>query len=751
LKFFFGGFGDARHVFSTLIDIHTQAITLSEKQQKHLKISLAVNDIKPHPLAKLLIIIAASRKLSEFELNDIGSNVEATKAAAVLMYVFISHVMPSYIEKEIATIIRNLIDSELLSDEWRFIRIDKNNWQKVKHVLEQWSRTSPLSTPKIMKLWGKKLNYGAIKYSESSLPFKKSLERKTKFLEELDKMPDVPNKDQVREALKKMSLEQFDEVQNLMQTTQEDNFLENVLDDNVFVNINKYLLPPFLIRSDEEKQLSKSCTRSSSWSSDSQDPNDSDESSTSENLDQLTAFVKKNWKPNVTMLDYDWHAANGDSRVELGWDIGDTLNKIYDEVLRKDDDKKLSCNVPQNPRGIFDWYAFYFYKIAKSLKFLIVDTNSIEFDCRIADVNDVLSNLNLERIRKKQKKSDDDDGEKFNRIFLSNIPDYHSIIHVFTECMPILKKSMNSFVKCTVLMNTGMWQNYEHYIYSGSLIQDLKQGELLLNVAKIGGDLWGTDPLWSHAINNFKPSIKARNDVINWLTRVLLTFACPAQRDAKNSMREAYSPNLAVFFRAIQYLLWLGYPKHWFQTYLKSIIENNLISCEKYPSESPNKCRLEDIRNSRKIDLSPILIELRTLLSIYIPLLEIGDMDLSNTAETIYAYEIKFNRVMSFYCQGLPYSNVLALYLENSHSAMANENLRNEITVQKSNRKKHLFSLMKFSSPNHTASFFMNTQDFDSMTAEREKWFISLIRTDSWERISMQEELTSAKKVKKIF
>jgi hypothetical protein len=135
------------------------------------------------------------------------------------------------------------------------------------------------------------------------------------------------------------------------------------------------------------------------------------------------------------MLDYDWHAINGDSHVELGWDIGDTLNKIYGEVMRKNDDKKLSCNVPQNPRGIFDWYAFYFYEIAKSLKFLTVDTNSIEFDCRIADVNDVLSNLNLERKRKKQKKSDDDngDGEKFNRIFLSNIPDYHSIIHVFTE------------------------------------------------------------------------------------------------------------------------------------------------------------------------------------------------------------------------------------------------------------------------------------------------------------------------------
>ena len=92
LRFFFGGFGDARHVFLTFIDIHRQVIELSNEKQKYLKFSLVVNDIKPHPLAKFLILIVALRKLSEFDYEQIGSNYEATKAAAVAMYVFIGNV-----------------------------------------------------------------------------------------------------------------------------------------------------------------------------------------------------------------------------------------------------------------------------------------------------------------------------------------------------------------------------------------------------------------------------------------------------------------------------------------------------------------------------------------------------------------------------------------------------------------------------------------------------------------------------------
>ena len=599
-----------------------------------------------------------------------------------------------------------------------------------------------MSTQKIMKLWGKK-THQIPNINESSLAFsrqseQRSIKRNLDLLSELENMPKNQENDMLLEVLKKMPLEDFMNLTHKIEQTQHDNYLENVYLENASVNKHKYLLPPFLIRSEEEKKLSKLALKSSSHQT-----NDSDYSDQYSFNEELDAFVKKNWKPNVTILDYDWHAANGDSRVELGWDIGETLNSIFKNETKS--------NMPQNPKSIFDWYAFYFYSIAKSLKFLINDKNMIELEGRIGDVNGVFSNLYLEMKQNNLKENIDDN--KFNRIFLSNIPDYHSFINVFTECLPILKSSPCSFIKSTVLMNTGMWANYEHYIYSGSLLKSLNQAESILNASKIKGDLWGSDPLWSHATSNFKPPYKARDEVLNWLTRVLLTFAFPARRDSTNCMRETYSPNLVVFFRSIQYLIWLSYPKHWFQTYLKSVIENKLISCENFPSESPNKCKLVNDRTPRRIELSTILMEIHTLSSIYMPLLEIGGLNLPTSVDSIYEYEIKFNCFMPFYQNGLPYSDVLSLVLENSFTSISistiNENVRGELLKQSSNGKKHLFSVMKFSSTSQTAHFFMNTQDFDSMTAKKEKWYMSLIRTDSWERISLSEELSKAKLIKK--
>ena len=116
----------------------------------------------------------------------------------------------------------------------------------------------------------------------------------------------------------------------------------------------------------------------------------------------------------------------------------------------------------------------------------------------------------------------------------------------------------------------------------------LKQGEDLLNVGTFKDQINGFH-LWTHQVTEFEPCLSARNEVLNWLSRVLLTFAYPAKRDDRSPVRETFSPNLTVFFRSIQYLIYLGYPKHWFQAYMTSVLENTLASNAKHPIKSPNK------------------------------------------------------------------------------------------------------------------------------------------------------------------
>ncbi len=100
LRFFFGGFGDARHLFTTLIDLHAQVLSLLKEKQSQLNVVFVLNDIKPHAVAKLLIMLAALRKFSQYDAKQIGNFVEATKSAALVNYLFIANIMPAYFEKE---------------------------------------------------------------------------------------------------------------------------------------------------------------------------------------------------------------------------------------------------------------------------------------------------------------------------------------------------------------------------------------------------------------------------------------------------------------------------------------------------------------------------------------------------------------------------------------------------------------------------------------------------------------------------
>ena len=68
--------------------LQPSSIGRSLEKQETDKSLFVVNDLKPHALAKMLIILKALRRLGDFEFEDIGKDVEATKTAAVLVFVW---------------------------------------------------------------------------------------------------------------------------------------------------------------------------------------------------------------------------------------------------------------------------------------------------------------------------------------------------------------------------------------------------------------------------------------------------------------------------------------------------------------------------------------------------------------------------------------------------------------------------------------------------------------------------------------
>jgi hypothetical protein len=765
LKFFMGGFGDARHFYTSLIDLHEKAQTLPAQKQNNLSVFFLLNDIKPHALARVLIILSLLRKLAEFKHEQIGAEAEPTKIAAALMYVFACNVMPSYLESFVAETIKTLVETGLTDSYWKFLNIDDNSWNQTKKVLQQWTLASPIPTQRMMRIWSRSMTEDTSFYDQpnASSSFKDQLAKKSEqyredFLNALNKLPDdadmfvsnkhgLSGKEMKQKMIKNMETKvfTFDEIKNISESTIDSKPIQKTRKNNKLAKNLTYLMPPELIQDKQEQLL-----WSEYISALEAQQEDLDESEIKKKLEN---YVKKHWKSNVSILDYDWHAVIGENDLKLG----ENYSTILDQLFRY-----LPHHEPANSGCLFDWFALYFYLLAKSVKFL-TDLSCLTVESRIDDVNNVVAELAAQAKRKAIENEQDLDELKFDRMYLSNIPDYTSMIYVFVECMPMLKFG-KSFIRCNVLMNTGIWNFYEDYVYSGSLIQSLEQASRVLNAKKTFGELWGEEnPLWTLNESNFKPSMSSRAEVLDWLSRVLLAFAFPGKRDAKKVLREVYAPNLVVFFKAIQYLISIGNPKHWFQAYLTSILENKLVTSERAPVKSPNTHR-EANRELKHVDLSSVLIELQTFSSLYSPVLGLGELNGSKPIDSIREFKLEFDsysegKYFAVYKCNFAYSPVLGLLFEENadenesdddeDSFLANllqfdgqvkSRLREELMNRNTNRK-CLFSVIDFCSRTKTAKFWMSKQDHLAMA---DKWSVSLIRTDSWERLASRVELSKA-------
>ena len=116
-----------------------------------------------------------------------------------------------------------------------------------------------------------------------------------------ENLPDEEKSAEMMEFIKKMPLAEFF---HHAKASESDNLLKNTSEENELTDKLKYLLPPFIIQCDNEKKLSQKL----------QDQYDSD-------YEKLNEYVNKNWKQNVTVLDYDWYLATGDESIALGWDF----------------------------------------------------------------------------------------------------------------------------------------------------------------------------------------------------------------------------------------------------------------------------------------------------------------------------------------------------------------------------------------------------------------------------------------------
>lgn len=107
LSFFFGGIGDARHLFATIVTIRAleRDMEVDSQQLAQRQYHFTINDLKAGVLARDLVILSLLSDLTEAADKD----TEKLEIKTTLFLVYIAAVMPVYAYKRLQSTIRRII------------------------------------------------------------------------------------------------------------------------------------------------------------------------------------------------------------------------------------------------------------------------------------------------------------------------------------------------------------------------------------------------------------------------------------------------------------------------------------------------------------------------------------------------------------------------------------------------------------------------------------------------------------------
>ena len=136
----------------------------------------------------------------------------------------------------------------------------------------------------------------------------------------------------------------------------------------------------------------------------------------------------------------------------------------------------------------------------------------------------------------------------FDRVYLSNVPDYTSMLNVFLYFTPVLRKSGSTggggeppaVFEHELLLNTLLWSSLEQYTFSSTCLRP--SDYWMLGVRLVSGDHMDQDgkPRWGTSdggeckqrfIDAGRPTVES------WLHRLLLACVLPPPRDARYSQK----------------------------------------------------------------------------------------------------------------------------------------------------------------------------------------------------------------------
>ncbi|KIM41915.1 hypothetical protein M413DRAFT_71143 [Hebeloma cylindrosporum] len=519
-SFLFGGFGDARHVFGTLM--HLAHMSTRGGKNVNLKVHLTLMDIHPAPLARNLVIFSL---LDQIRLSKDSS--KRVELHAALFYLYTSIIMPDYCHQIVMQTARSLAQ-ELPNGTHsvcQFIHVNPKSLPVVLELLKYWSTPIPKSTKEFLKFKG---GLGDLLGGAGGLGALADI---------FGSMMSPPKK------------------QLTGSSSSSDAYADPSGESSLLDNIHVALPPRTLLA--RHPALGKLVR-------------------THQNAPETTySAVKREiedtWDPNPTFFDkvsteHPQFALPGGYPNVLTSPLETTIS--FPKFCREFQRSAIAPFARGNSgfavtSQFFELAAEAITKLHKSLKVEVVRS----------DVITGVAKLFAGDLGERPK----DFPVTFTRMFLSNVPDYtNGVLNTAVHLVPHLPPKGLAMANC--LLNTASFPTISDFCYNYALLLPRDFPRILgCEVTNPHKSCFDDIALVRLPLPRPLDQLATKKELHTWLSQLLLatlrtpnSSPAPGRVDAPN--------NLTAFLHVLCHLHLVGFPSHWIGDFWQSVISNNFVT-----------------------------------------------------------------------------------------------------------------------------------------------------------------------------
>ncbi|TCD64576.1 hypothetical protein EIP91_003904 [Steccherinum ochraceum] len=625
LAFFFGGVGDARHVYGSIIGIHAAFNRLSKNKKSKFRTHFTLLDIHPTALARDLCMFLLLDEL----LRKEGSYDQETviEIKATIFYTFLGVIVPPYCHRRFHALVKNVIErlqqSPPLLPAW--IHVNADSIPGILRSLHHWDAGLANKTTKEMlryhNSWeGPKDILKDALASEAGAGYREMKEQRQKESEEIvsrktddqvisffqpmgrtqgfDPCPGLDKPvtrklwlDIAREGMVKWLMGELDDEEDDIGSDAGDIFQSEMK----WYEKTRTFVPPAVLRKRYDGL-------NEAWSSIRRSPGKS-----VPRFSMITNHVNRDWRPNSSLFD-------AQTKPHIGYPNMENLNMFGSVSLLSQFNRRMtpaskrkSINEDHPSLSVGE---IFFDSVVDALKTL---QGRMTLEFLQGDLMHELARMRLKADHTRPAHFP----RTYMRMWLSNVPDYtHGVLNEAIYAVQSLECEPGSVAGANCMLNKGSWSNGDELCYHYAHLLPHEMPRFLgCKITEI--DPWGAIKIERLPTPIPAQSLATQSELHTWLTRVLFSTLAPGFSSTNANARIDYPNNLVVFIDLLIRLHGVGFPEHWLSAFINAILSDTLTTdvapyLGQFPIPSSERRRCVP---RRKVNLEPWHVDLENILA----------------------------------------------------------------------------------------------------------------------------------------